>query len=290
MKKNKTLIKNIDYVLFAITYMICGYQMDKHKNYSTNLSNQDIKNYLTKYNVDNEIINCINKNINLSGKIIYLVNNADSDCIIVIRQKQIYIIFIGTQVNFNDKISMIKDIFTDICLGLESVSFLDPSIKIHGKYQDNMNNQNLIKKIVKIIDENKDKKIILSGHSMGCGLSLYTSLYLLQLKQYQNIDLKLINFDAPKLGNIKLKKYISNMASLKYINIINNNDIVPSYPFIFPNYCNVFEKTYLLNNDESGEVKLIKNISRNILYSHSIKDHISSNIMKNIYYVWIKSK
>lgn len=278
-------ISNIMIFFKCMVLLTCGYQMDLGKDYTTNLCNSDIVNYLKSYNVEQCVIEYFNNNINdLEGKIIFLTNKADAECIFLDTGTALYIVFIGTQFDLNDKISMGKDLYTDLALGLKSMNFLPKSIKIHEKYIHNMNNQKLIKKICKIISNCKYNDIFICGHSMGCGLGLYTSLVL--TRKFFDKNFNLVTIESPKLGNSQLKKYIRKIKNLKHYDMINSNDIVPLYPFIYPHYCYIGYNTWLF--DSEGNVEIYKNIKRNIISNHSISDHFTNNILLNIYKSIIK--
>ena len=142
--------------------------MDKNVNYETNLDNSIVSKYLKK-KVEKKIIKYINTNYDFTYKVIYLRNKADAECMICYNHNDCYLVFIGTQMSLDDKMSLFKDLWTDICLGLEPIDFLNPKIKIHSKYIDNMKCDNLLGEIEKIIHKLGFNKINICGHSMGCG-------------------------------------------------------------------------------------------------------------------------
>jgi predicted lipase len=279
--------KNVNELFFKCSaLLICSYLLDVNKNYKTYLTNDKIKKCLKSYQVGDEIINYTNANYNLTGKVYYLRNSADSECMILFNSKTIYLIFCGTQTE--DKFSLFRDLITDISFGLKNISEFGKNIGIHHPYVQNMNNQNLIGQIEKIVlkylNIDIDMEVVICGHSMGCGLALYTSMVL--EKKITNIKIKLITIEAPKLGNKELKKYLINNPNIKHYDMINNNDFALCFPFIMPNYCHIADKTYLFSNESI--VKIKKNISGNIFTNHSIKDHFLNNIIKNIYDVLVQ--
>lgn len=280
--KNKNLNKKeIINMMFISSILIkCGYEMDKNINYKTKLTNSIVTKHLNNQ-IDDEIIKYIEKKINLSGKIIYLRNSADSECMIYHNHKECYLIFIGTQIDLNDKISLCKDIWTDICLGLESIDFLDPQIKIHSKYTSNMKCDNLIDDIVKFISKNNFKQINICGHSMGCGLGLYTGLVLTE--KFTDKYFNLITLDSPKIGNYKLNKYVKKIKNLSHFDLINGNDIVPLYPFIYPEYLHISSKNTYIANVNGDFITCKKPNKLNIFTNHSIEDHYTINIITGLY-------
>lgn len=276
IKKNEMEIFFISLVL-----LICSYNMDKNKNYNTHLNNAKVSKYLKNYNVNENVIKYVKKNYNFNGKIKYLRNNADTECMIYICNNLCYLVFIGTQTNPNDKMSFFKDIYTDLCIGLEPIDFLNnDKIKIHSKYIENMNDEGLIKNIKNYIKKHNFLDVVICGHSMGCGTGLYTSLYLAEKLKKTNFHLYTI--DSPKIGNSKLNEYVENVDNLYHYDLLNHNSFAVLFPFIAPNYQHISKKIYKLN--ENGDIKILKNINNlTLLTNHSLYDHKSSVIIYNVY-------
>lgn len=272
----------IDKLFFeAVVLLICSYQLDINKNYKSFLTNEKIKKCLKSYNVRSDIIFYTYSKYDLSGKFYYLRNTVDSECMILVNKHKLYLIFCGTQFDLNDIPSLIKDLITDINLGIDIVQEFGPDVGIHHKYKSNMECENLIGQIQKIIKKYPNHKIILCGHSMGTGLATYTSMIL--AKEYPNKNFDLVLVSAPKLGNKNLSKYIEDTKNITLYNMINNNEIIPLFPFniLFPSYKNIGYKTYQYNSD--GTYNILENIPNNIIKMCSIKDHFTNNIITNIY-------
>ena len=277
MKKDK--INNKFFKCIAL--LICSYQMDINKNYKTFLTNEKIKEYFNNYQIKSNIISYTYNNYDLSGKVYYLRNTVDSECMIVVNNKNLYLVFCGTQFDLNDKVSFFKDIITDINLGIDTVLEFGTNIGIHHTYKKNLLCENLIGQIEKIVSKYLNLKIIICGHSMGCGLATYCSMVL--AKKFININFDLVCISAPKLGNINLNKYINDTKNIKLYSMINNNEIVPLFPFFpfFPSYTNIGKKIYKYNVD--GTVEIVNKITNNIFTMCSIKDHFTNKIIENIY-------
>lgn len=272
------MTQNIYKFFISSILLICSYNMDINKNYKTYLNNKIIINHLKKSKIDDKIIKYIKKNINLNGKITYLRNEVDTECMIFDSEDSCYLVFIGTQKKMYDKL---LDLFSSICLGLKSISFLDPKIKIHSKYIENMKNQNLLDKIITIVNKSKHKNITICGHSLGCGLGLYTSLVLSEKFSNKNFDL--ITIASPKIGNYYLNKYVKKIKNLKHFDLINSKDIIVLYPFIYPEYYHISNKTYIIK--PNGKIDLCKHIEKkiDIFTNYSINDHYIRNIIYNIF-------
>lgn len=275
-------------ILVCSTLIICCYQLDINKNQKFYLSKKKIKNCLIKNNINQDIITYIINDLcniyNIEGKIIYLVNSSDVECMCLQTKDILYLNFCGTQFGYYDPISCIKDLYASICLGQSPLKFIKNSkIKIHSKYQDNMLSDNMLGKICKIVKKNinlnPDLQIIICGHSLGCGYALYTSLYL--SNKFKSSNIELVTLCATKMANKKLNKFLATIKNIYHLDIINKNDIVPFYPPV-PNYTHIAKKIILLDSDKYDIIKS-KNLSRNILQNNSLKDHFISSIMSNIW-------
>lgn len=270
-----------DIFLSNLALLVCAGQMDINKNFDTYLTNQMINEYLKSGDVDINIINYILETNKLEGNVIYLRNNVDSECMCLETKNKFYLIFYGTQFQFNDLTSLVKDLYTDICLGVEPIKFIKSTKpKIHSKYQENMYNDKMIKNIYNIILKKKIKSVCICGHSMGAGLATFTSLYL--LNKIPQINIELFNFDAPKIGNVELRNYLYKKKNIKHFNIIHSKDVIPFYPFIYPNYTEISKDIYFIDKD-TKQITLEKDLERNILTNFSVKDHYCNNIMKTLF-------
>ena len=265
----------------SMILLICSYQMDINKNYNSLLTYKKMLEYLNSYKVEPNIIEYVKINNFIDdGKIIYLTNRADSECMIFHNDTYCNLVFIGTQVNFNDKMSLCKDLWTDICLGLKPIDKKHKNTLMHSKYIDNMNNDDLIKTIIKTISKLNYKKINICGHSMGCGLGMYTSIIL--TKKFPNIKFNLMTIESPKIGNYKLKKYIDKIQNLNHFDMLNNHDFAAIFPY-YNGYEHIANKTYVFYNN--GDIELYKNFNKkmSIFSNYSIYDHFTQSVIKNLH-------
>lgn len=275
--KNKNC--EINEMFISSILLCCGYGMSKNVNYETIINNCIVSKYL-KNKVDKKIIKYINTNCDFTYKVIYLKNESNTECMICYNYIDCYLVFTGTQINLDDKLSLLKDLWTNICLGLDSIDFINHKVKIHSKYIDNMKCDNLLRDIEKIINKLEFDKINICGHSMGCGLGLYTSIAL--TNKFKNKHFNLITLNSPKICNYELNKYIKKIKNLTQIDLINNKDIVPLFPFLYPNYLHISSKTYI--TDKDGNIAKCKKPNElNIFTNYSINDHFTTSIITNIY-------
>lgn len=264
----------------SIILITCCYNMDKNISYNTFLDNDKIKDILTKLKLDIEIINYIYKKYNyLRGDVYYLRNSADTECMIMITKNDLYIIFCGTQFSFNDKLSLIKDIITDFKIALVEIDKSDPNVKIQNGFKDNIYCDNLFGQIYEIVLKHLDLNMFICGHSMGCGLALYCSILL--EKKIKKKNFNLITISPTKIGNINLKKYIQSKKYINHINMINNNEIIPLYPFNNLDYHHIAKNIWNFKKD--GTLVKKNSIDLSIFMNYSINDHFCHEIIKNIY-------
>lgn len=299
--KKSTLERNIlENFFYSSILLACSYKMDTNKSNKSYLNSNKIINYLKENNLDANVIKYIDNIIGnncLNGKVYYLTNKADSECMILITKTKIFIIFIGTQFYFNDLYSLGKDLFTDLNFGLTPLKNFDEfkfdkSIKIHDMYQRNMLSDNLIYNIIDILEHhssngNFSRKITICGHSMGCGLSLYTSI-ILSLK-YPNSTFNLVTIESPKLGNAKLNRFLNKINNIEHYDLVNSQDVIFLFPFIYPKYTHVAKNNLIYNLTNCGKISILNYSQTKSLNFNSIYDHFLNNVLLNLYKCLIKN-
>lgn len=129
---------------------------------------------------------------------------------------------------------------------------------------------NSLKTIINTIDDyvkkqikRNNKKIYITGHSLGAAVAIYTSLYL-QLK-YKEREFGVVTFGTPKTsGNDLFKTIFEEKINFSY-HFINNNDPVPCYPF---GYISIENLTLIEGeNIKKPEKSRIPKVLLNFIYS-----------------------
>jgi len=122
---------------------------------------------------------------------------------------KVYIIFRGTASKYNAK--------TD--LNIKHVNFMDiPGTKVHsGFYNIAKYSKEILKNLIQ-----KDKSIIISGHSLGGGVGLLLGAMI--KKEDINKDVSVYSYGAPPVGN---KNFVNAIEGLQHFRYVHNKDIVP---------------------------------------------------------------
>lgn len=119
----------------------------------------------------------------------------------------VYITFRGTQSKRNVK--------TD--LNIRHVQFLDiPNSKVHAGFY------NIATKSKQVLASlfNKNKKLIITGHSLGGGVGLLLGALL----YYDNKNVEVFSYGAPPVGN---NEFVDSIKNLNHYRHIHNKDIIP---------------------------------------------------------------
>lgn len=163
----------------------------------------------------------------------------------------LFVVFKGT--------STIKDFITDISFIQKDDSYGIPG-EIHAGFYNVIKDK--FADIVEILKTNPNKKIVISGHSLGGALA--TVLFSYCLVNHPHLNTELYTFGSPRVGDKEFSKFISD--SNKATRIINKGDIVTMIP-VFDYFH--YEKQYKIGN------KLISCIP-------SIKAHSISKYIENL--------
>lgn len=151
--------------------------------------------------------------------------------------KRITIIFRGSE-SFTDWIYDFK---------IKKESVIDDNIKVHKGMYDQLHDNNVFDKLIETIKnlilEYKDYNIIITGHSLGGGLSI---LFGFELSHIINNDINVITFASPRVGNYEFKNSVDKKENLFIYRFCNYRDIVTALPMI--NYYHVGNVITLYDN------------------------------------------
>ena len=96
--------------------------------------------------------------------------------------------------------------------------------------------------ILEKINSNKDKPIIIFGHSLGAAISTISGIDLF----HKNYSVVVYNYASPKIGNQSLCDIIDD--SINVFRIVNTSDIVPNLPAsVSPNFKDI-NKPYIYSH------------------------------------------
>ena len=93
-----------------------------------------------------------------------------------------------------------------------------------------------------------DKKVIVTGHSLGGALATFCAL---DLKlQHNETDLQLYTLGSPRVGNDNFFTFFHNWIG-DSIRVVNNYDIVPSLPPTFLGYHHIAREVWSVNTNKT---------------------------------------
>jgi hypothetical protein len=146
---------------------------------------------------------------------------------------------------------------------LSSLADINLGPSVHkGFYRVYNDMKNSILSKIEELNPDKTKNIIITGHSLGSGVSTILSADL-YYSDYKNIVCYL--FASPRVGNAQFAALIGNT---KLYNIINNLDIVPTLPIaVAPNLYNI-NQPYIYYN--CGEQKTFSDNWDSIANNHGL--------------------
>jgi triacylglycerol lipase len=100
-----------------------------------------------------------------------------------------------------------------------------------------------------IIKDNLEKKIFITGHSLGASVALVASYEL--LNTFSNLNLNIYLFACPKTGNLDFVNFFNN---LNIYSIINYFDIVPESPELIEKMYSV-RPIYIFGIENNSDIK-----------------------------------
>ena len=165
--------------------------------------------------------------------------------IILIHQHQIYIFYRGTQTNseFKTDFNIQQSLFSTssstqttptFLLNVKDVNDITIHPSIHSGFSDfYMIFREQIINTIKMYATD-DTQIIISGHSLGAAIAVLTSIDLILNFNYSNIIM--YNFASPKVGDVIFAELVTKQMTnnkLIFYRIVNDDDIVPTFPFSF---------------------------------------------------------
>lgn len=212
--------------------------------------NHKILTNLLFYDDLNEIIDCNSITFKLFNKyysnikFISFIENKNTGLASLLsiddNKKFIHLTFAGTDVK---TIDILYNLMYD-------KQYLDNDIFVHKGYYLHLTKDNyhtmIIDKLIETIQKYPDYKIIISGHSLGSGVSIILAYFLIKKLDPQILKkITLISHGYPNITNTKMFKLFKQFSIQTYF-LYNKNDFVE---YLFPGYIPPVCKFYL--NDDS---------------------------------------
>ena len=80
----------------------------------------------------------------------------------------------------------------------------------------------------KVLEENPDKKLVFTGHSLGAAVSTLAAVYTaMRLPDREVLN---VNFGSPRVGNANFKEWVESIENLAIWRVVHEDDIVPRVP------------------------------------------------------------
>lgn len=168
----------------------------------------------TAYEDDIELMSFLAKGMGFEECRSFQANNSAAHALI--SEKVVVIAFRGTE--FTSLSDWKTDAYTKF-LGVQGVGRMHTGF--HTAYQD------VRKDVEKVINENKGKKIWLTGHSLGGAMAVVCGV---QLKNAKIVAPQIITYGQPRVGDNQTARWIDRNFSKSYQRIVNDNDVVPTLP------------------------------------------------------------
>ncbi|CAG8582656.1 11773_t:CDS:2, partial [Dentiscutata heterogama] len=197
------------------------------------------------------------------------------------KYREIVITFRGTNIDNNDFQNAIKDIegwlvsydYTSNSTPPKSCS--PPNVCVHyGFYTSFLGFQTKIRNEITTLINNeqyKDYEIIVTGHSYGAALALFTALDIKQ--SFSGVTPYLYTYGAPRVGNSEFASFVNNNLNFT-TRIVNQADSVPHIPD-----CCGYEQhqgeVWIANTAKNEVVKCSGNQNEHCSESVSFKDWIA---------------
>ena len=193
------------------------------------------------------------------------------------KYKEIIVVFRGSQ--------YIDEWFKNLYFIEKEISF-NKNFKIHSGVYNMYTNNDIDKNIIYILENlfeyyPKYRKIF-TGHSKGSLNSILLTSELLS-KFNEKYNYEIYSFGSPQILNYNFGLYLHNNNNIKIYNVINDNDIITSIPFL--NKYHIGTEIILRNNIiiiKNHDLPYQINFDITKIYS-SILNHDLNMYIKNIY-------
>ena len=95
-------------------------------------------------------------------------------------------------------------------------------------------------------DVKKDRKILVTGHSLGGSVATIAAAFL--ATKYPQRKVRLVTFGAPRVGCEDFKEYVEGMPNLRLTRVVNDRDLFARYPLFTGGYEHVGHLVYYKEN------------------------------------------
>jgi len=158
-------------------------------------------------------------------RLVYLGNQDDDTFSLAMdcpASNQVIVAFRGT-----DPLSP-ENILTDVNIAKTKWTLDGKDCYVHEGYYKSFElavEEDLEKSVKSVVDRFPDRRLLITGHSLGGGLATLLGAYL--SVKYPDNNVRVINFGSPRVGDQNFKDFCETRKNLRHTRIINHKDIVP---------------------------------------------------------------
>ena len=210
------------------------------------------------------------------GEVVEFINDKDTDLQVAItkseKKKRITVVFRGSESK--------SDWYYD--LQIRKMNLHDNVYVHRGFYRQlhiNDNYEKIRDCVKKLLNENKEYEIFITGHSLGAALS---TLFGYELSREIDDNIIVISFASPRVGNYDWRKAFDDKNNLVHYRVTNNRDVVTAAPMIMYNHVGI--NIHL----EPSSYEIFENYSYNTWWKYSlfncwsVNDHNIDLYYKNL--------
>ncbi|KAI9294284.1 alpha/beta-hydrolase, partial [Neoconidiobolus thromboides FSU 785] len=135
-------------------------------------------------------------------------------------------------------------------------------------------------KLKQLMNEHKDYKLVIVGHSLGGSIATLSSLMLREKLNLKDDKLQVFTYGEPRVGDKEFARYL-NQQTFTFTRVVNNNDMVPHLPpklSSVSDYCHHHNELWV-NGDRNIHCKTNKledpSCSASKWYKPSVNDHLT---------------
>lgn len=206
------------------------------------------------------------------GRVVFFLNNKKTDLQVGITvndtQKRIIVVFRGSASLKNYRFNF------KICK-----KTLHDNVKVHSGFYHQLHNGGSIDfindKIFRLINLHPTYTVYCTGHSMGGSVATLYG-YLLAKRKSPSLNVIVISFGSPRLGNKEFKDTFESMQNLFHVRVMSNYDIVTKMPWYHYYHVGLGISTTAIQTMYGKSIQVRKKKYRHVMLNHSMTTYYCS--------------